>query len=325
MKKYIVSILVASMFLIGAPFVVKLVSAQDLSLRDFINLLVAIGVITPDKMPAVNAFLANLDNNHGTTNPQTPANQNSINQRNAERRSNVLTILNGIYQYAIDNSKTLAGNITLPMLGLTTSNTCDSNGTSASSLAPYLVDKYLPSIPTDPNRDAIATMVLNYVQKAVNAVKFGDGKLYVPGYMTKEDFLRIVANPESLVQTGGNASEPAYLSLEEGQRGRNADGSEHKGFIVIDVIAREVVDIVDRNGKSSLNENVLKETYDGLWGGYKINFRNPKGENFEIDTVDGVRGMNIPVKILLRDGVYSVLHDGRPLAIKKIIKFTVIA
>jgi hypothetical protein len=172
--------------------------------------------------------------------------------------------------------------------------------------------------------DAIATMVMGYAQKAANAVKIGDGKLYVPGYMTREDFTRIVANPESLVQTGGNASEPAYLSLEEGKRGRNADGSPHNGFIVIDVITREIVDIVDRNGKSALYENVPKETYDGLWGGYKINFRNPKGETFEIDTVDGVRGMNIPVTIVLRDGVYSVLHDGRPLAIKRIIKFTVI-
>ena len=153
MKKYIVSILVASMFLIGAPFVVKQVSAQDLSLRDFINLLVAIGVITPDKMPAVNAFLANLDNNHGTTSPthpQTPANQNSINQRNAERRSDVLTILNAIYQYAIDNGKTQPNSGVSPLLGLKTSSTCDSTGTTASSLAPYLIDTFLPSIPTDP-------------------------------------------------------------------------------------------------------------------------------------------------------------------------------
>ena len=172
--------------------------------------------------------------------------------------------------------------------------------------------------------DVIAIMVLDYAQKAVNAVKSGDGKLYVPGYVTREDFLRIVANPEFLVQFGGNANEPAYLSIEEGLRGRNADGLEHKGFIVIDVIAREVIDIVDRNGKSSLNEDMSKETYDGLWGGYKINFKNQKGENFEIDTVDGVRGMNIPVTIVLRDGKYSVLHNGRSLAIKRVIKFSVV-
>ncbi len=61
MKKYIISILVASVFLMGAPFAINSVSAQNLSIRDFINLLVAIGVITPEKMPAVNAYLATLD------------------------------------------------------------------------------------------------------------------------------------------------------------------------------------------------------------------------------------------------------------------------
>ena len=69
MKKYIVSILVASVFLIGTPFLAPKASAADLNIRDFINLLVAIGVIPPDRMPAVNAFLATLDN---TATPITP-------------------------------------------------------------------------------------------------------------------------------------------------------------------------------------------------------------------------------------------------------------
>jgi predicted GH43/DUF377 family glycosyl hydrolase len=63
MKKYIVSILIASVFLIGAPFLAPKTLAADLNIRDFINLLVAIGVITPDKMPAVNAFLATFSEN----------------------------------------------------------------------------------------------------------------------------------------------------------------------------------------------------------------------------------------------------------------------
>ena len=69
MKKYIVSILVASVFMASAPFAINQASAKDLSIRDFVNLLVIIGVITPDKMPAVNAFLASLDN------PVTPPTQ----------------------------------------------------------------------------------------------------------------------------------------------------------------------------------------------------------------------------------------------------------
>ncbi len=67
MKKYIISILVASVFLMGAPFVVPKASASDMSVRDFINLLIIIGVISPDKIPAVNAYLATLNN------PATPS------------------------------------------------------------------------------------------------------------------------------------------------------------------------------------------------------------------------------------------------------------
>lgn len=70
MKKYIVSILVASVFLLGAPFLAPKASAADLNIRDFINLLVAIGVITPEKMPAVNAYLLALDSSN--SNPITP-------------------------------------------------------------------------------------------------------------------------------------------------------------------------------------------------------------------------------------------------------------
>ncbi len=62
MKKYIVSILIASVFLISAPIAVKQVSAVDINIRDFINLLITIGVIAPDKIPAVNAYLATFSN-----------------------------------------------------------------------------------------------------------------------------------------------------------------------------------------------------------------------------------------------------------------------
>jgi hypothetical protein len=61
MKKYIVSIVIASIFLIGAPFVVQKSLAAEMSIRDFINLLVIIGVIPQEKMSAVNSYLATLD------------------------------------------------------------------------------------------------------------------------------------------------------------------------------------------------------------------------------------------------------------------------
>jgi len=72
MKKYIVSILIAPVFLIGVPFLAPKAIANDLNIRDFINLLIAIGAITPDKMPAVNAFLATLNNSVQNNVPPTP-------------------------------------------------------------------------------------------------------------------------------------------------------------------------------------------------------------------------------------------------------------
>ncbi len=46
------------MFLIGAPFLVQKVSASEMSVRDFINLLITIGVIPSEKIPAINVWLA---------------------------------------------------------------------------------------------------------------------------------------------------------------------------------------------------------------------------------------------------------------------------
>jgi hypothetical protein len=170
--------------------------------------------------------------------------------------------------------------------------------------------------------DVITTTIENYQEKATQAVKVGDGKLYVPGYMSLEDFLRLIEDPSLLMQTGDNAKEPAYLSVEEGLCGRNADGSEHNGFIIMDIIAREIIAIVDRNGKSSFDPT--KEILKGLWGGYKIRTTNSKGEKFEIETRDGVRGINIPVTVIVDNGKWSVVldRDHRSVAIAGVTKVT---
>ena len=61
MKKYLVSIFLLLVLLFATPAFVKTTFAQDMSLKDFIQLLISIGVITQDKVPAVNAFLASYD------------------------------------------------------------------------------------------------------------------------------------------------------------------------------------------------------------------------------------------------------------------------
>jgi prepilin-type N-terminal cleavage/methylation domain-containing protein len=71
--------------------------------------------------------------------------------RNAQRRSDVLTILNGIYQYSLDNNgvlDTIAGGSALVQ-----SDTCDATGTDAIDLETTLVgasSTYLTAIPHDP-------------------------------------------------------------------------------------------------------------------------------------------------------------------------------
>jgi hypothetical protein len=73
MKKYIISILIVSIFLINLSFITPKALASDTSVRDFINLLISIGVITPAKMPALNAYLATLGSDTSTSTQTTPA------------------------------------------------------------------------------------------------------------------------------------------------------------------------------------------------------------------------------------------------------------
>lgn len=61
MKKVILSGLIASVLLVGAFGVINQVRATDLSVKDLINLLISIGVIAPDKIPAANNYLATLN------------------------------------------------------------------------------------------------------------------------------------------------------------------------------------------------------------------------------------------------------------------------
>ena len=92
--------------------------------------------------------------------------------RNAQRRSDVNTILNAVYQYAIDNNGNLPPAIT------TTSTEICAAGVNASvcgsasliSLEELLTDeKYLTSIPSDPNTDNCAANGVCYeIYKSAN-------------------------------------------------------------------------------------------------------------------------------------------------------------
>ena len=73
--------------------------------------------------------------------------------RNAQRSADVTTILNGVYQYALDNNGTLPTGITTTAAQICKTGTIAATCTSGSLIDLSVVttnEKYLTSIPTDP-------------------------------------------------------------------------------------------------------------------------------------------------------------------------------
>ena len=98
--------------------------------------------------------------------------------RNAQRRSDVLTILNALYQYSLDN------NGAFPDTLVAESETCDITGTDAIDLDPDLVtasSTYLTAIPTDPSA-ADPTTASEYY-----AVIMGSGRITVCAPLAAND------------------------------------------------------------------------------------------------------------------------------------------
>lgn len=85
--------------------------------------------------------------------------------RNAQRRADVNTILNAVYQYTIDNSGTLPAGITTTATGV-----CKTGGTCTGLIDLSVLtasEKYLTSIPYDPSTST--TNSTNYnISKSAN-------------------------------------------------------------------------------------------------------------------------------------------------------------
>ncbi len=92
--------------------------------------------------------------------------------RNAQRRVDVNTILNAVYQYALDNNGTLPADITTTQkeicIGDTATTTC-ATATPALATLNELIwsEKYLTAIPTDPQATT-TNGVGYYISKSAN-------------------------------------------------------------------------------------------------------------------------------------------------------------
>ncbi|MBI2448088.1 hypothetical protein HYV44_00805 [Candidatus Microgenomates bacterium] len=103
--------------------------------------------------------------------------------------------------------------------------------------------------------NALVTLIKDYMVMVEMAVKQGRGILYIGASpnLDEELFRQIEQYPETILRSGDNsAGEPSYLSLEDGNRGRNTDGSPHGGFLVLNVLERKVVDLINNDGSTRL-------------------------------------------------------------------------
>lgn len=103
--------------------------------------------------------------------------------------------------------------------------------------------------------EALASLCRDYRGVALKAVRQGGKEIFIPANpRDSEGMLKALANPEGMVrfESQGNEmhKEPCYASLNECLAGRNEDGTEHAGYLAIDVVAKVVTDFKDRAGKS---------------------------------------------------------------------------
>ncbi|KKT35656.1 MAG: hypothetical protein UW24_C0005G0004 [Parcubacteria group bacterium GW2011_GWA2_44_12] len=88
------------------------------------------------------------------------------NTRNAQRRADVNTILNAVYQYTIDNNGTLPTSITT-----TQTEICKTGGTCTGLIDLSVLtasEKYITSMPVDPNGTCNANGVCYEILKTAN-------------------------------------------------------------------------------------------------------------------------------------------------------------
>lgn len=103
--------------------------------------------------------------------------------------------------------------------------------------------------------EALASLCRDYRETALRAIRQGGEEVFIPANPSEpEGMLEALANPEGMMQLESQGNyvheEPCYASLNEFLAGRNADGTEHRGYLLIDIVAKLVTDLRDRTGRS---------------------------------------------------------------------------
>lgn len=179
---------------------------------------------------------------------------------------------------------------------------------------------------TRPLFDAVIELVENYNHMAKKAIKSGEGILYIPGTLDKHTFIYLCSNPDQLSTGNSNEKETCYLSLKEGNRGRNTDGTLHDGFLVLEPIERKILKVIDPDGREifSISEDDQNtgsdtETIEATWCAYEIRVTTRDGKKFLLKTHMGIRGM-APVTVIRTDQDWIVLDRGHRLDLVSVTK-----
>jgi len=93
--------------------------------------------------------------------------------------------------------------------------------------------------------------------KVVEEALTGDGRIFIAANLitaqNRAEFRRFLKSPKG-VMVSTNVSEPLYLSLDAAMKGKNDDGSPHKGYLEIDARTARVVGAYDTEGNNITDE-----------------------------------------------------------------------
>ena len=103
-----------------------------------------------------------------------------------------------------------------------------------------------------------------YRSVATEAISGEMMRVYIPAGLTEESidafFQQMV-----VMRSHGNTTkgEPCYPDIDKANCGHNEDGSLHRGYLVVDVIERLVIDLIDRDGRTLLHTPLVQFATQG--------------------------------------------------------------